>query len=238
MYKKLFEGKTAAFFDLDGTIIDSLPYWHEAYQKVLSSLTPDYINVKELKRGTYSMAIWKNLLENYGIKTDLKIADLVSKTNQAYLDVFNKAPLEVRDGFWELLDELKTERNFKIALISNSDRVVVDRVLEAMSIKDNVFDLTICGDEVRYRKPSPDIYQAALKNLGVKNSEAIAFEDSLSGAESAHKAGIEQIIIWSTEIPERDYPKTALEFFQDFTPLPGNLDKYYYEYLKEQIDNP
>jgi HAD superfamily hydrolase (TIGR01509 family) len=236
MFKKYVEGKSAAFFDLDGTIIDSIPYWEEAHRKVFAEITDgDYARFSDIKWGSYIAETWKNTLEIRDVKTDYKIKDLVVKTQKAYLELFQAKPLEPRDGFWDLIYELKEEKKFKLALISNSDRAVVDRVTETLNIREKIFDLSVCGDEVRQRKPSPDIYKKALKELGLKSEEVLVFEDSVTGATSADKAGLEMIIIWDGQIRETEYPGEIYTFLPDFSGLPGNLDQYFYEAMKQRV---
>ena len=47
-----------------------------------------------------------------------------------------------------------------------------------------------CGDEVRAAKPAPDVYLRALALCGVSAGEALAVEDSDTGAKAAAAAGI------------------------------------------------
>lgn len=237
MFKNYIEGKNTVFFDLDGTVIDSLPYWEEAHKKVYLEVfkdDPPYFSL--IKQGSHSSAVWKYVLKTTKVKTKLKLKDLIKKTNDAFLRMHKQNPLEARDGFWELLQELKTEKHFKLALVSNSDREVVDPVLSSMGLLENIFDTTVAGNEVRKRKPSPDIYKKALKNLSLNESEVLVFEDSVSGANAAEKAKLDMIIIWSGETSEIEYPKGVLTFLPDFTSLPGNLDQNYYEALKNHVE--
>lgn len=230
MFKKYFENKSAAFFDLDGTMIDSLPYWERAHLEVYRKATgKNYTELPLIRRGSYSAEVWKYALENSDLKIDLSINDLVQKTNQTFLKIFQENPLELRDGFWNLVYELKEVKQYRLALTTNTNRMVADRVLEILNLKDKIFEFTITGDEVKNRKPAPDIYRKTLKNMGLKAGEVIVFEDSLAGANSADAAGLDMIIILSSEVDPVTYPKSVLTFFEDFSSLPGNLDKDYYE---------
>jgi HAD superfamily hydrolase (TIGR01509 family) len=237
MFKRYIEGKTAAFFDLDGTIIDSLPYWEEALSKVYSEITDgNYVYAPMIRWGNYLAETWEYILDVKEVETDYKIDELVTKTQNAYLELFKENPLEPRDGFWDLVYELKELKKFKLALISNSNRAVVNNVADIIGIRENVFHFTITGDEVKKRKPHPDIYQKAMKEMGLKASEVLVFEDTVTGATAADKAGLDLIIIWDGAIKEREYPGNIFTFLPDFSGLPGNLDKEYYEALKGRVD--
>jgi beta-phosphoglucomutase-like phosphatase (HAD superfamily) len=54
----------------------------------------------------------------------------------------------------------------------------------------NWFDTIATGDVVANKKPAPDIYNVALKRLGIDPARAIAVEDSAIGVASAKSAGL------------------------------------------------
>jgi HAD superfamily hydrolase (TIGR01509 family) len=51
------------------------------------------------------------------------------------------------------------------------------------------------GQEVARGKPNPDIYLLALKKIGIKADECIAFEDSENGALAAIAAGLRVVVV-------------------------------------------
>jgi HAD superfamily hydrolase (TIGR01509 family) len=236
MYKRFFENKKAAFFDLDGTIIDSLPYWERACRLVLEDISDGTAPIHGISRGTYLRDIWKNTINNFEIKTEFSVDELVKKTQEEYLAMFNELTPEPRDGFWVLADELKNVRKWPLALISNSDRSVVSPVTEKLNLGENVFDLIITGDDMKNRKPAPDIYNSALKQLKLKAAEVIVFEDTVTGAEAAGKAGLDVIVIWRGDVKTEEYPKNVLTFFTDFSTIPGNMDETYLEASKKRLE--
>jgi HAD superfamily hydrolase (TIGR01509 family) len=236
MYKKYFDGKKGVFFDLDGTIIDSIPYWKDAFMKVLEEV--NYLEEARdtfVDRGSYVTEIWKYIKRLPGVEIELPVKELTQKTYKAYLELFSSFPLEPRDGFWSLVGELK-EKGFKLALVSNSDMEVVNPVITMIDMKEGVFDLIMTGDQVRKRKPHPAIYKKALRKLKLHPKQVLVFEDSVSGSQSAKKAGLETIAIWDGQVVEREYPRNVKEFLPDFSSFPGNLDATYLEHAQEGIE--
>ena len=187
-------------------------------------------------RGAYLGEFWKNAIKEHGFQTDLSVEELVAKTQQEYLKIFNENPLEPTDGFWELADELKNSRNWSLALVSNSDRSVVDPIIKSLNISDGVFDIVVTGDEVKHRKPSPDVYIKALKELKIKSKEAIVFEDSVTGSQASGKAGLDTIIILRGSAEEPEYPDNVILFLSDFSPIPKNLDTTFMEASKKRLE--
>ena len=94
------------------------------------------------------------------------------------------------------LDLLRAARaaGLKIGLASNSTHSHVDGHLARRGMLE-LFDHIACRDDVARGKPEPDVYLAALRGLGVNAEEAIAFEDSVPGHVSAHRAGLRVIVV-------------------------------------------
>jgi HAD superfamily hydrolase (TIGR01509 family) len=236
MFKKYFKNKKAVFFDLDGTIIDSLPYWKQAFLALFSERGFPQTDLKDILHGHYVADIWRKLIKEGHVDTALPIEELVSETYKQYLKIFRDNPLEPRDGFWSFLDEIKNDKKWQIGLLSNSNRQVVDPVMNMLDLGGDLFDIVITGDEVKHRKPSPDIYKKALKSLSLKANDVLVFEDSVTGSQAAEAAGLEVIAIWSGDISEAEYPKNVLTFMPDFDALSGNLDTTYMEHTNKSME--
>src|SRR3989339_440408 len=231
MYKRLIEGKKAIFFDLDGTLVDNAHLWKAAYNRVLETergaglfTVDDYF---EMGKSTKDQ--WLNLKAVLKIETPLQ--ELMDKTYTNYLQLVKDSELAPREGFTRLMFDLK-DKGLKMALVTGTKRDITSEVLAKIQVE-NIFDLVVCGDEVRREKPDPMIYKYAAKKLGVKPKEVLVFEDSMIGARSAAKAGMDLAILWDGEIPRYDYPGNVVLFLGDFVALGGNLDKDLYETLKD-----
>ena len=58
----------------------------------------------------------------------------------------------------------------------------------------DLFSVIACADQVRDKKPAPDIYRLALHTLGIEPENAVAFEDSANGLKSAVAAGLWTVV--------------------------------------------
>lgn len=231
MYKKFIDNKRAAFFDLDGTIVDSLPLWESSFIKVLNTLEMDITIASNIYYGYSLKQLWRIALGESSEKMKIKVSDLVELTNIEYLKNLQSREIEPRPGFTSVLHDLKVNKKFLTCITSNSNRVVVNNTLKKLDLE-GVFDLEITGDDVKKPKPDPEIYNLARTKLKLKIEEILVFEDSITGATSAKKAGMSMVIIWDGNVRDKDYPKTVLEFFPDFLGLVGNLDEDYVSYIK------
>lgn len=66
------------------------------------------------------------------------------------------------------------------------------------------------GDVVPAKKPAPDIYLHALKDMGVEASEAVVVEDSQNGLEAAIAAGLPTVVTVSSFTGDEDFSGAAL----------------------------
>jgi len=241
MYKRFVAGKQAVCFDLDGTLVDNEHLWKEAYVNVLSD-TVGIAGFEEEKfnlhyeAGKNSLYQWKILGQYFDLtKSGKDIFKLADETFAEYLELVKATDeLEVRGGFFDLMFELKA-KGFKLALVTGCNKNIADVVIAKLEVE-GVFDLIICGDEVKKPKPDPQIYLTAAKQLGVTPKKVLVFEDSITGVSAATKAGMDVIVVWDGVTPKYQFPGKVLEFTYDFKPLVGNLDYDAFDLIKETYE--
>ena len=98
------------------------------------------------------------------------------------------ADMQILPGVLELVANAKAH-GIRVGIASNSSHEWLDRFLVRYEIS-KLFEVVSSQDDVGVAKPNPAVYQSALTRLGVDASDAIAFEDSPNGVESAKRAGI------------------------------------------------
>ncbi len=84
-----------------------------------------------------------------------------------------------------------------------------------------MFDAVVDSSMVKECKPDPEIYLKASELIGIAPKECIVFEDSISGIQSAHNAGMKVIALITTHKAE-ELPKTYMQVY-DFTEVPENV---------------
>ncbi|MCH9728923.1 MAG: HAD family hydrolase, partial [Actinomycetia bacterium] len=92
----------------------------------------------------------------------------------------------------EILDALAAERT-PMALVTNTQRALTEHALN--SIGRHYFSASVCGDEIPNGKPAPDPYLRAADLLGMKTSDCLAVEDSVTGALAAERAGCAVLVV-------------------------------------------
>ncbi|RJR26880.1 HAD family phosphatase [candidate division WWE3 bacterium] len=224
MYKKILEGKKAVFFDLDGTLVDTEPMWVAAFEKVLLYVAPGTALEEVYERsGEGMIEKWSRVLALGTMKGQHKAEELVDQTHNEFLKILEAYDLDPMEGFWDLAFELRVEKNIKLALTTNTEEAVGKKILEKLNMSD-FFDFVIFGNQVKKKKPAPEIYLTAAKELGVAPQEVLVFEDSIYGAQAAHNANMSLIVIWDGDTAKSNFPEETFLFMENFIGLAGNLD--------------
>lgn len=187
----------AVLWDMDGTLIDSEPYWMKsegAFAKANNSSWTEQDGLSLVGMSLYDSS--KIIKKRVG--SDLEPEQIIQKLTD---DVSAQLKQEIfwRPGAKKLLLLLR-KKKIKTALVTMSMRRMAKQV--ANSIGFDAFDVIVAGDDVRHGKPHPEPYLRAAELLGVKPEDCVAFEDSLTGLRSAEAAntravGVKNIV----EIP-------------------------------------
>ena len=230
MFGDYFVGKKLITFDLDGTIIKSESTWDAAFKKVME--LNGWVWTSAGQYGASVRERWERVLAENKLEKARPITELVELTHTEFINQLSQ--LVVTDGFWPFAAELKFKHKLPLALVTNTARVVTDKVVAYLEFG-KVFDFVICGDEVKNPKPAPDIYKKTLDHFKIPAKNTLAFEDSLVGAASAAKAGISIILVWDGVTSVRKYPDEVIGYTDSFAPLPGNIDTTHYADIIKQV---
>jgi HAD superfamily hydrolase (TIGR01509 family) len=175
----------AVVFDLDGVLLESEIAWTRAETDLFARYGKLYGDVEKRLLIGGSLADTGRTLERLlnGVRNaDQLVEELVELATIEFARGVTPMP-----GAVELIDELRGRR--PIAVASNSLRRMVDLALDGSGL-DGAFDAVIAGDEVQRPKPAPDIYLEAARRLGSPPEQAVAIEDSPTGAAAARAAGM------------------------------------------------
>jgi HAD superfamily hydrolase (TIGR01509 family) len=181
---------TAVLWDMDGTLVDTEPYWIDVERRLVESHGGTWTDADAMKLvGNDLLESGRYIREHGGV--DLAPEVIV----ELLLDgVVQHITREVpwRPGARELLAALRAEK-VPCALVTMSYERFVAPVLAALP--KGTFDVVVTGDAVRHGKPHPEPYLHAAGLLGVEPTECLAIEDSNTGARSAEAAGCLVVVV-------------------------------------------
>ncbi|WP_192178256.1 HAD family hydrolase [Mesorhizobium amorphae] len=175
----------AVFWDMDGTLVDSEPLHEAALVAALRSvgIAPP-TNLHERVLGVAAWPVYEMLCGEFGL--DLPFDDWIVRKYDHYLPMAET--LKPRPGAIEIFNELR-ERGVQQAVVSNSDRLIVDANLRAVGL---VYPgmKTISRNDVHEGKPHPEPFLRAAFLAGIEPADAAAVDDSRTGAMAGLAAGM------------------------------------------------
>ena len=190
----------AVLWDMDGTIVDTEPYWIATEYALVAEFGGEWDDEK-----AHSL-VGKDLRDSAAIIRDrggvaLPIDDIVNRLLDGVIaQVQQRVPW--RPGARELLADVR-KAGVPNALVTMSWTRFAHAVVGALP--PGTFDVIITGDEVSHGKPHPEPYLAAAAKLGVRAKDCVAIEDSPTGVRSAVAAGCRTFAVPNVvDIPPSD----------------------------------
>jgi beta-phosphoglucomutase len=211
----------AVLFDMDGVIVDSMPYhfisWFEALRKYNVRIAPaDIFGMEGAK--------WDKVIR-YAFKRDG-----LTLTGQTAQKIFSDrqvlfAKYFKRYIFREIIEVIKLLKNqgFLIGLVTGSSLAEAKKMLPKNIYV--LFDTKISGDMVQRGKPRPDSYLLAAEKLNVSPKDCIVVENAPYGIKAAKAAGMRCIAI-ATSL-SKNYLKNADKVYLTHKKLYTDFKKYF-----------
>jgi len=181
---------TAVLWDMDGTLVDTEPYWIDVEQRLVESHGGVWTREHAMQLvGNDLLDSGRYIQEHGGV--DLPPEEIVELLLDGVVEHV-EAAVPWRPGARELIAELRG-LGVPCALVTMSYERFVAPVLAALP--KGSFDVVVTGDVVTRGKPHPEPYLHAARLLGVDPEECVAIEDSNTGARSAEAAGCLVLVV-------------------------------------------
>jgi len=189
---RLGELPAAVLWDMDGTLIDSEPYWIAAETELVEAHGGLWSHQDGVGLAGNALMDSADALRTRGVDLtgEQIIAFLVRRVAEAVTDSVPWQP-----GALELLTELASA-GVPCALVTMSYRTLTHALVAAAPA--GVFGAVVAGDEVTNGKPHPEPYLKAAALLGVDARDCVALEDSPPGIASAFASGARTIAVEAT----------------------------------------
>lgn len=179
----------AILFDLDGTIVDSEPYWIAVEMELAARDGGRWSHADGLSLiGNDLQSSAVVLRERGGIRgtNDEIIADLIAGVERHN----RESGVRWRPGALALIEMLHTA-GVPCAIVTMSYRSLAEAVIQFLP--EGSISALVTGDEVTHGKPHPEPYLRAARMLGVDPTHCIGIEDSPTGLASVEAAGVRSI---------------------------------------------
>lgn len=195
---------SAAIFDLDGTLADTMPVHYRVWTEIAARYGIDFPEDKFYSMGGIPTAkIAATLAAQQGLTFD-PVAVAREKEQLVLQRVGEVLPIAA------VVEIARRCRQIgPVAIASGGSRAMVEGTLRQIGLYDWFPVIVTAEDTVRH-KPDPDVFLEAARRLGVRADICTVYEDTELGLEAAHRAGMRGVDVRPL------YARTRV------TPLDGN----------------
>lgn len=183
--RTVMQSMKAAVFDMDGTLLDSMPMWQHAAILYLESkhIEPEQDIWNRTKAlDMQQTALYFKQTYNISDSIDTIIEEIDDDIYEQYAHTLN-----LKDGARGFLETLLS-RGIPMVLATSTDRRCAEICLKRLGL-DGCFKKLLTCSEYGAGKEKPDIYVEAQRCMGMDTAHTVVFEDALYAGQTAALAG-------------------------------------------------
>lgn len=202
----MFANTDAVFFDMDGTIVDSMWMWRDIDRTFLE------------KRGIAVPAGLSREIEGFNFPETAKYFRKrfrLAESAEEIMSCWNDMAMEkyrheifVKTGFRPFLEALKRAGK-KLAVATNNSKELALCGLKANRIV-NYFDTVVTGSDGFPGKPAPDVYLECARRCKAAPERCLVFEDLVHGIMAGKQAGMRVCAVYDRYSEQSDPQKKEL----------------------------
>jgi beta-phosphoglucomutase-like phosphatase (HAD superfamily) len=179
-------GVKGLIFDLDGTLVDSMPLhfdgWKKACERFGAHIDPEFLR---FHTGSPGWAIAAAIIESSGLNGNVTVEQIIKvKLEEFYKVQHLIKPIE---PVAEIVK--KYYGQLPMAVGTGGHREAVERTLEVTGMRE-YFDIVITANDVEQHKPHPETFLKCAELMKVDPAVIEVFEDGDLGIEAALRAGM------------------------------------------------
>lgn len=198
----------ALVFDVDGTLAETEELHREAFNEAFTERGLGWRWGRTLYRDLLRTTGGRERILDYAVRVGAHVdaAAIHRRKTAIYNERIGAGRIALRPGVPELF-ALARRNGWAMAIATTTSRPNVMSLLEATLGRQSIdwFASIRTGEDVRAKKPDPEVYDRVLSVLGLPACDCVAFEDSANGLRAAHAAGLRTIVTPSLYSAEDDF---------------------------------
>lgn len=185
----------AVLWDLDGTLVDSMPYHWEAWNDTLAPLG-HHFSVESFKPtiGLRNEEIVRDFLKLD--QPHAEIEQIVRSKEERYRAILLERGLDLLPRVEHWIAQLAAA-GWRHAVVTSAPRLNVEAVMQATHLEP-LIQTIVCAEDVERGKPDPQPFLLAAERLGVPAARCLVVEDAPAGLTAARRAGMKAIGVLTT----------------------------------------
>lgn len=206
----------ALIFDVDGTLAETERFGHRmAFNDAFYNLGLDWYWDESLYGDLLAVGGGRERLEAYiryyRNESTRGRTELIDKIHETKAHFFKQrvamGDVKIRPGIARMFSQESWEAGLKLAVATNCSITSLTALTKQFFQRppEEVFDVVVCGRDLKQKKPAPDAYQIALQRLGMEAHECLAFEDSYVGLKAARTVGVPTVVTISDYTRGEDF---------------------------------
>lgn len=192
-----FEQYDALIFDMDGTLVDSMPRHLDAWEATSAEfgLPFDRAQLNEYG-GIPTRKIVAILAEQHGLSIDVEA--FTRRKVALYMEHIQQ--VSVFPAMWELVR--RCHGKVPMGIGTGSPRNQAESILKSTGL-DAYIQVVVSADDVVNHKPHPDTFLQVAELLGANPANCLVFEDTQIGLQAGRAAGMETVLVLEGELYQR-----------------------------------
>lgn len=216
MERKVLLMTECVLFDMDGTLINSMPLW--------TNIASDFVREMgfEPRENLYDILYGKTLEDSSRYIRDMYELDMTDDEALAAIIALVEEKYKLvneKSGALAFVKELKA-RGIKTAVVSACPEPLVVPTLNRLGFAEYLDAIYYSTD-----KSTPDVFLRLADEIGYTPDNTWLFEDNLTAMVAAKKAGLHTATLYeeSNITPESEFKQKTDRFYKEFSNLDGLL---------------